>query len=334
MNPITLSLIAPVVVLGSAVGLALAVGGPGEPTPMPSINDPFQYVDFTDLPAPDQFTARDGSLLAYRYYAPVAGTAKGSVVLVHGSSASSSSMHPMATAFLDAGYVVCSLDMRGHGESGPKGRIAYIGQLEDDVEDFMRAVKPIGPTTLVGFSSGGGFVLRFAGSERQGLFSSYLLLSPFISQDAPTYRPNSGGWVTVGLPRYIVITMLNAFGIRVFNDLTVIRFALNEEDKSLLTPQYSYALTQNFRPKPGYGATIRAVEQPLSVLAGQDDEAFHTDRFAEVFAAAGKPVPVALLPGIGHIALTLDADAIDAAVDAVQRLQGGRGRARTKQRHP
>ena len=32
--------------------------------------------------------------------------------------------------------------------------------------------------------------------DRQKLFSNYLLLSPFIGQTAPTYRPNSGGWVS------------------------------------------------------------------------------------------------------------------------------------------
>jgi alpha-beta hydrolase superfamily lysophospholipase len=111
-------------------------------------------------------------------------------------------MHVMAKAFAAAGYTGYALDIRGHGGSGTRGHIAYVGQLEDDLEDFVSSVKPDKPATLVGFSSGGGFVLRFAGSTRQKLFSSYLLLSPFISQEAPTYRPNSGGWVSVGIPRF------------------------------------------------------------------------------------------------------------------------------------
>jgi alpha-beta hydrolase superfamily lysophospholipase len=171
---------------------------------MSSITDPFDSVNFSDLPPLSEFTARDGAHLAYRHYPSTSTTpGKGSVVLVHGSSATSSSMHPMAKALSAAGYPVYALDIRGHGGSGRKGQIAYIGQLEDDLADFMQAVSPPKPVTLAGFSSGGGFAVRFAGSDRQQLFDSYLLLAPFLSHDAPTVRPDSGGWASVGLPRII-----------------------------------------------------------------------------------------------------------------------------------
>ncbi|MFM5616223.1 alpha/beta hydrolase [Aeromonas veronii] len=65
-------------------------------------------------------------------------------------------MHKMASAFSQAGYDAYALDIRGHGASGDKGTIAYIGQLEDDLEDFIKSVAPAKPATLVGFSSGGG----------------------------------------------------------------------------------------------------------------------------------------------------------------------------------
>ena len=60
--------------------------------------------------------------------------------------------------------------------------------------------------------------------------------------------------------------------------------------------------------------------QPISVLAGQDDEVFYADRFDAVFKAEGKHVPVTLIPGIGHIPLTLDAAAVQAAAAAVRRM--------------
>jgi alpha-beta hydrolase superfamily lysophospholipase len=120
----------------------------------------------------------------------------------------------MAKGFAAADYAVYALDIRGHGKSGAKGHIGYLGQLEDDIEDFVQSIKLAWPSTLVGFSSGGGFVLRFAGSPRQKLFSNYLLLSPWIGQDAVTSRPSSGGWVSVGVPRIIAISLLNAMGVR------------------------------------------------------------------------------------------------------------------------
>ncbi len=310
-----------VAVLVAALGLAIALGGPGAaPPPMSSIGDPFKNVDFSDLPELSYFTARDGAKLAFRAYPNAGDAVKGSVVLVHGSSATSSSMHLMAKGFAAAGYAAYALDVRGHGESGTKGHIAYIGQLEDDMEDFVHSTKLAQPSTLAGFSSGGGFVLRFAGSPRQELFSNYLLLSPWISQDAATLRPGNGGWATVGVPRIIATAVLNGFRVHAFDDLPVVRFAVAERDKGLLTPQYSFALAQNFRPERDYQANIRAVRQPLRVLVGQNDEVSYADRFAAVFKTAGKDVPVTVLPGIDHISLTLDPVAVQAAIAAVENM--------------
>ena len=308
-----------VIPLVIAAGLIAAIvfGGPGDPPPMLSINHPFKGLDYADLPVARQFTARDGTPLSFREYPVVGGAAKGSVVLIHGSSASGRSMHVMAKGFAAAGYTAFALDVRGHGQSGTKGYIDYVGQLEDDLEDFSRAIQPQQPATLVGFSSGGGFALRFAGSARQKLFSNYLLLSPFIGVDAPTSRPNSGGWVNVGVPRIIAIGLLDAIGVHAFDRLPVIKFALDKEAKTFLTAQYSYALSENFGPQRDWRANIRAVHQPLILLAGQADEAFHSERFSALFKAEGKDVQVSLLPGIGHIALTLDPKAIQAAVSAV-----------------
>ena len=47
----------------------------------------------------------------------------------------------MAKGFAAAGYTAYALDIRGHGASGTKGHIAYIGQLEDDMEDFVHSTK-------------------------------------------------------------------------------------------------------------------------------------------------------------------------------------------------
>ena len=195
-----------------------------------------------------------------------------------------------------------------------------MGQLEDDLDDFVKSISPAKPATLAGFSSGGGFVIRFAGSTRQRLFQKYLFLSPFISQDSPTSRPNSGGWVSVGVPRIIALSILDGFGIRTFNDLPVIKFALDEESKGFLTPEYSFALSANFRPQRDFIENIKAINQPCALVVGSNDEAFYAGRFAEVFRSAGKSIPVTLVPEVGHIQLTLDPTAIAAAIKAVNSM--------------
>jgi pimeloyl-ACP methyl ester carboxylesterase len=292
---------------------------------MSSITDPFGSVNFSDLPSLSEFTARDGTKLAYRHYASAAASpGQGSVVLIHGSSATGSSMHPMAKALSAAGYPAYTLDIRGHGASGRKGHIAYIGQLEDDLADFAHAVSPPKPVTLAGFSSGGGFALRFAGSNQQQLFQSYLLLAPFLSHDAPTLRPDAGGWTSVGLPRIIAIAILNGFGVQTFNSLPVLRFALSENTKAILTPEYSYSLAMNFGPQRDYLANLRSMHGPFRVLIGQNDEVYYPDRFAEVLRQAGKDTPVIVIPGVDHIHLILSPTAFEKSIEVLRNLRSQR----------
>ncbi len=303
-------------ILLSAFTLALWLGGPKAPPPLASISAPFKNLDYSAMPASQRYRARDGAQLAYRHYV-ANGTARGSVVLVHGSSARSNSLHPLAMSLAQAGWQVDALDMRGHGESGVKGDIAYIGQLEDDIEDFMKQAALPGSKTLIGFSSGGGFVLRFAADARQAVFDRYVLLSPMLHQDAPTARPNNGGWVSVGIPRYVAIMLLNRLGISAFNHLPVIAFALNDKGREFLTESYSYTLASNFRPHNDYAADIRNAKQPMQLLVGKEDELFIAEQFEPVMRAQGSQVPVTIVPGANHMGMTLNHAAIDAIATAL-----------------
>ncbi len=307
-------LLAVPVVVVAALAAAIAFGGPAPPAQMASINTPFKSVDFSDLPPLQTYKAEDGASLSYRHYTADGASGNGSITLVHGSSGSSNSMHALARAFAKAGFDTFALDIRGHGASGPKGQIGYIGQMEDDMESFGAAVKPPHPATLAGFSSGGGFVLRFAGSARQTLFDDYLFMSPFLTQNAPNYRPGAGGWVNVGIPRIVALTLLNKIGITAFNDLAVTSFALDAEARKSLTSEYSFALAGNFQPHNDYQADIQAMTQPCAVLGGTADEVFFTDKLEGIF---NPKCPVTLVPGVGHIPLTLEPAAVAAAVKAV-----------------
>jgi non-heme chloroperoxidase len=225
----------------------------------------------------------------------------------------------MAKGLSRAGFTVYAPDMRGHGESGQKGRVSYIGQLEDDLEDFARSVV-LGRKVLVGFSAGGGFALRFAADPRRGIFDGYVLLAPFLSHQAGTYRPNGGGWASVGLPRIFALVLLNGVGVSGLNDLAVTAYALTPEASKMLTPSYSYALAMNFRPHNDYRSDVREARQPMEVLVGENDEQFYADRFAAEFAA--QPVTVSVVPRTGHLDLTFRPDAIEHTVQAIRRVSG------------
>ena len=109
--------------------LAIGFGGPHRPAEMASINAPFKSIDFSDLPTLETYQAKDGVALNFRTYRPKTSHPLGAVVLVHGSSANSNSMHVLAKALAQAGLTAYALDMRRHGISGKKGSIHYIGQL-------------------------------------------------------------------------------------------------------------------------------------------------------------------------------------------------------------
>jgi non-heme chloroperoxidase len=51
-------------------------------------------------------------------------------------------MHTMAKALQEAGITVYVPDLRGHGDIQPHGDVAYIGQLDDDLADFINAMHP------------------------------------------------------------------------------------------------------------------------------------------------------------------------------------------------
>jgi len=305
------------------VVLVIAFGGPRWPSELPAANDPYASRDRSDLPVLRKVYARDGAPLAYREYPPaVVRSNPVRVVLMHGSASRGESLHALAKGLASAGYTVYVPDVRGHGASGDgKGMAAYVGQLEDDLEDFVRNARIAPPRALIGFSAGGGFALRQAADQRSALFAHYVLLAPLLGHDASTYRPDSGGWVSVGVPRVLALALLNRIGITVFNQLAVTRYALRAEWRDMLTSEYAYALWANFRPHLDYREDLRNSAPSMAVVVGALDEQFYPQRFAAEFAEAGRAsVPITIVPGVGHVGLTLEPVGVQAVVDALTRL--------------
>src|SRR5450432_3327031 len=219
----------------------IAFDAPTSPPPMASMTASLKQIDYGDVPAARKFQARDGASL--QYYAYPAEPDK-IAVLIHGSAGPGTSMHALAQSLRAAGVTAYVLDVRGHGGSGRRGDIDYIGQLDDDVADFVAQLGPArrGETrTLVGFSGGAGFSIRFAGGPYGLLFDSYVLLAP-IFPGAPTWRPNAGGWTNIALPRIVAIAWLDRLGIHWFDGFAVISYAVSRDPSRDTTASYSYRL--------------------------------------------------------------------------------------------
>jgi non-heme chloroperoxidase len=279
--------------------------------------------NFAELPKVQTLKARDGAPLNYRVYP---GRHDRAVVLVHGSSGTDTSMLKLAQALQAAGATVYAISLRGHGGSGTaNGDVSYIGQLDDDLADLMKGLgldKPGIHRTLIGFSSGGGFVLRIAGGRQAGLFSDYIAISPYIGQDAPTNKPNAGGWAGVAVPRIIALTLLNSIGLAWFQDLPAVHFATDAKPSNTRTPVYSFRLAASLQLGRDWRGVLARISAPTEIVVGANDELFNADQFKPMLQTVNPRIGVTVVPNETHLGMIADPPATAAIAAAWRKLAG------------
>jgi non-heme chloroperoxidase len=307
----------------TAFAAAIGFGGPAAPPPLAYVRNAIVARDRSDLPPMRHFAARDETALAYRVY-PAANSV-GAAVLIQPSAGTSAEMHEVAKALQAAGIDAFAPDIRDHGASGPRGDIAYIGQLEDDLSDFLGELDRTGVPArrvLIGYSAGGGFALRVAARPLGARFAGTILLAPFLGLDSPTTKPSVGDWGGVGMPRLVALFILDRLGIHAFGGLPVVAFAVAPDAAPYVTPTYSFRLAANFGPDLDWRGDIAAIREPLVVLIGDADQLLAADRYKDALAAA-PTARIEILPGIDHMSLSGDPSALAAiARDATTLLSG------------
>ena len=304
-----------VLALGAAAAV-LAWNEPEVPPPMLSVANALDAVDFGDLPAKQTFTARDGTKLVYRGYP---GNSADTVVLIHGVTFTSASMHAVARALHGRGATVYSLSLRGHDGTGRSGDIDYVGQLDDDLEDFMKGLGPRRPgerRALLGFSAGGGFVLRFAGGARAKMFDRFVLVSPALFYSAaPMQRPKFGGWTSVAWPRVMLLLTFSRLSIHAFDGLPVIVNAVPSDSRYSKTRTYTYRMSLNFGAGEDYLDALRRAPGSVALLAGAADEVFIADKYAPLLQPVRPDMNIEILPGLGHMDMIVKPEALAALAD-------------------
>src|SRR6266851_1369525 len=303
-----------------ALALTAMVSTPlAHPPELRSISETARAVDRSTMPRLERFNARDGTELAYRHY-PARSQPTGRVaILVHGSSGSSVAVHALADALGARGVETYAPDIRGHGASGTRGDVAYVGQLEDDLADLVALVRktsPDAPLTLLGHSAGGGFALRVASSPIQNLFARTVLIAPYLGYDAPTSRPDAGGWASADIPRILGLVALRKIGIDCCEALPALAFAVPSNSERILVPAYSYRLMRNFATRD-YKADLTAASRPLTLFSGADDELMLADKYADAIHAVAPSVDVKLIDGVNHMGVVSVAKAVSAIADDV-----------------
>jgi alpha-beta hydrolase superfamily lysophospholipase len=310
----------------AALTLTAMIATPLERLPeLTSISQSARAVDRSTMPPPSRFSARDGTELAYRHY-PARGPSSGKIaILVHGSSGSSVAVHGLADALAARGVETYAPDIRGHGGSGSRGDVGFIGQLENDMADFVALVRktsPSEPLTLLGHSAGGGFALRVAGSPIQDLFARTVLLAPYLGYDAPTNRPGSGGWAKADIPRFFGLMALAKLGIDCCEGLPTLAFAVPANSERILNPTYSYRLMRNFATR-GYQLDLAAARHPVTLISGASDELMLADKYADAVHAVSPSTEVKLIDGVDHMGIVGNARGVAAVADYVANARIG-----------
>ena len=301
-----------------AIALALVFWPAPEPFAGPGIaeaNAPIESTDSGFEPtAPTgveeiSIEARDGeSIFARRY----AGESSTSIILMHGIANDSSAFDFAArTLSENTGAQVITPDFRGHGRSGgARFDVDYIGQYEDDLEDIIKFVKSEQPAQRVivaGHSMGGGVAMRYALKDGAPVPDAYLLFAPNFGEGPTQRSPGDGedtsAFVHFDVRRMIGIIMLNTVAIHALDDLPILYFNIATQRMD-----YSYRAVMSAQPiRPETSdIALQAVQSPLLVIVGADDEVFEVGQF-EPFISANSDGETVILPGLTHDGIVNDA---------------------------
>ena len=306
-------------VISAAIYFLIAIGLIVSQPPSAAVSG--DTIDFSGQSAgtvPDaapllSYQARDGASLGYRHY-PSDDADAPLLIFVHGSGWHGLAYDGLARRIAASGMAEVALpDLRGHGPApAVRGDIAYIDQLEDDIADLAAKLrKPGQRLVLGGHSSGGGLVIRYAGGSHGADLDGAVLLAPYLKYNAPTMRPNSGGWARPMTRRIIGLSMLNAVGVTALNHLTAIQFKFPAEvlkgpQGSSATASYSYRLNTAYAPRNDYLADIAALP-PFLLAVGADDEAFVASAYEPLIRPVNTKGRFELVDGQSHLEI-IDAE--------------------------
>ena len=220
------------------------------------------------------FTSEDGILLKGWLVKPAHSALQApAIIICHGIGANKSDFTELAALISRRGYVVLLFDFRAHGESG--GRRTSIGYLEQkDIAaalQFIKARREIDPKRIgiYGFSLGGSSAILAA--AKTGGFSAIVADSAFTSLRDQARDAITGFYHLPAFP---------------FLPLSVLGYEL-----------YFQTRVEHIAPVNVIAGIAPA---PVLIIAGEGDRLIPADNGRKLFAAAGEPKELWLIPGADH----------------------------------
>ncbi len=251
------------------------------------------------------FLMRDGKHLSAQKFSCNTNV---TILLLHGVLSNSYMMNKMAGLLREATNAeIIALDFRGHGQSGGKaGDVDYIDQYADDLADVLTSIKkerPANKIIIAAHSMGGGIALRYAMKKNVPQANGYILFAPLLGQNSPTLPTapvtNSDTsvepFLKIQISRIIGLKMLNAAGNHNYDYLPVLFFNLPDD---IPFKNYTYRANESMSPAD-YREGLKAVNAPLLVLVGSEDEAFTANAFKPAITNYSKGA-VIIINGATH----------------------------------
>jgi non-heme chloroperoxidase len=255
------------------------------------------------------YTARDKAKLSFDTYSCDPATpAKATVVFLHGSTYNTKRYAVIAKALLKQQFDVVLLDWRGHGASeGQRGDVDYVGQLEDDLSDFIDYYRNESelPIILGGHSAGAVVCLRYTVKYGCDKIDSLAIVAPAISSpmEAIRYRAPASEWqykvryfrapqpqdaapeaALKHAPTFKASAFLWAKFLPFLRHRAILTFPANpkmaEVEGRVLGYSYNLMLSCDITD---YANALNRLNVPVLLMAGESDEILHPDFIATLF---------------------------------------------------
>lgn len=195
------------------------------------------------------------------------------LIMVHGNGANRTQMLPQAAIVQKAGYGALLIDMRNHGASERSATTLGYNEMLDvqAAVEYLRTQPEVDVTQIgaLGFSLGSGAVIRAA--ARTPEIDLVIAEAGYTSVED---NVANGVRSLTGLPAFPFAPLMIWFGERESKvDLKAVRPI---DDVAMITPR------------------------PLLLIHGREDPHLPVSQSERLFAAAGDPKQLVIIPGAGH----------------------------------
>jgi len=235
------------------------------------------------------------------------------VVLTHAWPLSADCWDHQAVALVDAGYRVIAYDRRGFGRSSQPGSGYNYNTYADDLAAVIDATGAK-DATLIGFSMGGGEIVRYLARHGSGAVIKAGLVATVVPGLARSANNPNGVDPSFfdGLKdnlRRDRATFLSGLLKDVFYDVETSKKSTNPVSQAVLDWSLQMAMQASIRAliesvdafgKEDFTADLAAVEVPTLILHGNADKPVPLELTAKRAAAAIKQAKLIVYPGATH----------------------------------